>query len=652
MIFSVNLRVATFVIMALLMTALPSILAQEFMTEDQLDGQIYAPEFPIGLDWLNTLQPVTMQQLHGKIVLINFWSSSSPDCFEVMPELQKLQEKYARELIVVGVHSPAFANEKDSDVIRHAILSHEIKQPVINDSGMQIWNEYGLASRPSFVLVNPSGRVIGVHSGTDVYDLFDGIIAQAVTHFDADSLIGRHQINFIPEAYRQEKTLLGYPGKISSDTSGTRLYFSDSGNHRILATTTSGKIEFVIGSGHRGNRDGSFAQAQFQRPQGLALAGDILYIADSENGTIRAANLKTKEVSTILDGATADNLPWDLTVLDGKLYVAMTGANQIWVADLKTLELQAYAGSGQRGHRDGPVMDAELAQPTGITTDGRKLYFVDSGSNSVRAIDPNAGGQVETVIGGDLNESDVLDGNPETARLQNPQGITCHDGLLYIADCYNQQIKIVDPVKKTLTNYAGTGRRGVQDGELAAAEFREPTGLVFAGAKLFVADCNNQQIRIIDTKAQQISSVQFTNLGITAKQTVANFEGKEMKLPPAKLKSGSAKISIALIIPDGFKMLEQGAFFVNFRSSDNKVISFTATPQEITLNQVTGEFEIPINGVVGTANVTIEIVVYMHKEGSAACFYDMIHANVPVTIEEKGSAGFGVGVKVSALPRM
>ncbi len=151
---------------------------------------------------------------------------------------------------------------------------------------------------------------------------------------------------------------------------------------------------------------------------------------------------------------------------------------------------------------------------------------------------------------------------------------------------------------------------------------------------------------------QKVSSLQITHLAKIAVQTKANFDGKEMKLPPAKLRSGAGKISIALMMPDGYRMLEQGMYLVSFRSSDVKVVSFDVTSSDIVFNYATGEFEIPLNAVIGSANVTIEIVVYMQKEGSSTCYYDMIRATVPVTIEEKGSAGFGVGVRVSALPRM
>ena len=631
-----SFRICMLVIGALLTIGIPTIRAQEAMSEDQLEGQIYAPDFPAGLDWLNTLQPLTMMQLHSKIVLINFWSMSSRECLTVMPELQKLREKYTSELFVIGIHSPTYENEKDSEAVRNAILRNEITFPVINDSASQLWNAYGMKSRPAFVLINPSGRVIGVHEGTGVFELFDGIIAQAITYFDADSLIGRHKISFIPEVGNKEQSLISYPADIVADTGGTRLFVSDSRNHRILAMTTSGKLEFIIGSGRRGSQDGSFTDAQFDHPQGLAIEGDVLYVADTEGHTIRAVNLKSKAVKTVVEESAGLKYPRDMVVLNGKLYITVEGANQIWVVELTSKEVKPFAGSGRSGKTDGTLLEAELGRPGGITTDGTKLYFVDSEGGAVRAIDPIAG-LVETIVGTDL---------------QNPEGITYHNGLLYVADSYNHQIKVIDPTKKTISRFAGNGSKGSVNGAAAIASFFEPAGLAVAGGKLFVADCNNQQVRVVDMATQKVSSLQITHLAKIAVQTKANFDGKEMKLPPAKLKSGAGKISIALMMPDGYRMLEQGMYLVSFRSSDVKVVSFDVTASDIVFNYAYGEFEIPLNGAIGTANVTIEIVVYMQKEGQQTCYYDMIRATVPVTIEEKGSAGFGVGVRVSPLPRM
>ena len=635
------------------------------LSEDQLEGQTYAPDFPEGLEWLNTNQPISLEQLRGKIVLIDFWTFCCINCMHVLPELKRLEQKYAEEIVVIGVHSAKFTNEKDSEAIRQAILRYEITHPVVNDNNFKIWQEYGIKAWPTFVLINPAGRVIGIHSGEGIYDLFDGVIAQTIKYFDESKQLSRRTMNFNTEIMKKERSLLDYPGKITADSSGTHLYFSDSNHNRILGTTTSGKIELVIGSGMSGNQDGSFSEARFNRPQGVALAGDILYIADTENHTIRAANLATKQVKTIfgtghqsrgdnVDGAgtsVALNSPWDLLVKEGKLFIAMAGSHQIWVADLQTDTAKPFAGSGQEARIDGPLLESALAQPSGITTDGKKLYFADSEVSSIRSADLTSDGSVATIVGKDLFEYGDIDGDSETARLQHPLGVVYHNGLLYVADTYNHKIKIVDQVKNTSATFAGSGKRGFKDGALALAEFNEPSGLAFVGERLYVADCNNHQIRVIDTKTQQVSTLQLSNLGLLARQTMDTYTGREIKLQPNKLKPGAGKISFALVLPDGYKLNEQAPFFLDLKSSDSKVVSFTAAPKDITLNKTTGEFEIPVSGTSGSAEVTVETVVYFCKAGETTCLFDMIRARVPITFDATGPAMFGVAVNVRALPR-
>src|SRR5690606_6838340 len=110
--------------------------------DDQLKGLVNAPEFPKGLDWLNTDKPITLASLRGKIVLLDFWTYCCINCHHVFPDLKRLEREFAEELVVIGVHSAKFDTEKDTDNIRDAILRHEIEHPVINDADFDVWTEY------------------------------------------------------------------------------------------------------------------------------------------------------------------------------------------------------------------------------------------------------------------------------------------------------------------------------------------------------------------------------------------------------------------------------------------------------------------------------------------------------------------------------
>src|SRR4030095_8010531 len=181
---------------------------------------------------------------------------------------------------------------------------------------------------------------------------------------------------------------LAFPGKVLADANGDRLFIADSNHNRIVVTKLDGSLLETIGSGERGATDGTFDLASFYRPQGMALEGDTLYVADTENHLIRKINLKTRTVQTIAgtgkqsneyfkQGAArtiALNSPWDLQLLGQTLYIAMAGPHQIWKLDLKTEQVSTFAGSGREARKDGTLLEAGFAQPSGLATDGKKLY--------------------------------------------------------------------------------------------------------------------------------------------------------------------------------------------------------------------------------------------------------------------------------------
>jgi len=487
-------------------------------------GRVTAPDFPPHLEWLNTDRRLALRELRGKLVLLDFWAFCCINCMHILPDLRKLEQKYPNELVVIGVHSGKFTNEHDTEQIRQAILRHSIRHPVVNDADMEVWRAYGVNAWPTLALIDPRGKIIGLRSGERVFEAFDPVIGQAVRHFDATGDLRRGPLAPALQAARRPGTLLEFPGKVSADPARGRLLITDSNHHRILIARPDGAIEQTIGSGASGLQDGPFEAARFNHPQGTAVDGEVLYIADTGNHAIRAANLRTRQVTTVLGagqqalqfnvagrGTAVDlNSPWDVVLQDGRLYIAMAGSHQLWVADVKTWEARPYAGSGREARLDGPLATAALAQPSGIATDGKRLYFADSESSSIRWADLGAPNQVGTLIGEDLFEFGDRDGARPRARLQHPLGIAVRDGLLYVADTYNSKIKVIDPVRATSTTLAGTGHHGSRDGQFLEAGFNEPGGLAFLDGSLYVADTNNHLIRVIDLSARQVHTLNLT----------------------------------------------------------------------------------------------------------------------------------------------
>ena len=151
---------------------------------------------------------LTLEQFHGKFVLLDFWTFCCINCMHIIPDLKRLEHKYPEELVVIGVHSAKFTNEKDSDAIRQAILRYEIEHPVVNDKNFEIWREYDAHAWPTLVLINPKGKIVGVHSGEGIFEPFDAIIQRGITYFDAKGELKRKPLNLSLEEHSKPNTLL------------------------------------------------------------------------------------------------------------------------------------------------------------------------------------------------------------------------------------------------------------------------------------------------------------------------------------------------------------------------------------------------------------------------------------------------------------
>src|SRR5262245_58288234 len=191
---------------------------------DEKDGKdakdekkkIAAPELDGGTAWLNTGGPLSLKKdLKGKIVLLDFWTLCCINCIHVLPDLAKLEKKYPNELVVIGVHSPKFDSEKNSESIRKAILRYEITHPVVNDANMRIWRAYTVNSWPTLVLIDPEGYVVGMGSGEGLGDPVDNLLAKLIkTHRDKKTL-NEQPLRFDLAKYRDRKdSPLYFPGKV------------------------------------------------------------------------------------------------------------------------------------------------------------------------------------------------------------------------------------------------------------------------------------------------------------------------------------------------------------------------------------------------------------------------------------------------------
>jgi sugar lactone lactonase YvrE len=452
----------------------------------------------------------------------------------VLPQLRKIEERFPNEVVVIGVHYPKFPAEHETYNVRAAVQRHDVRHPVVNDREGLLWRAYAARAWPTLVIIAPDGRIVGAHAGEFDGEALAGLLGEIIAQYDQRGEIDRRPISLAPERRRQVETLLSFPGKVLADRTGKRLFVADTDHHRILAFgLDDGRLKAVYGGSERGFRDGA-DRGRLDSPQGMALKGDALYAADTGNHAVRRIALDTRVITTVAGTGeqaapwpapgparnSALNSPWDVLAVGDTLYVAMAGSHQIWTIDLVSGALDLFAGDGREALHDGPRLEARLAQPSGLATDGRQLWFTDSETSSIRSValppaprpgrpetrDPTRE-TVKTHVGQGLFEFGDVDGSRDAARLQHPLDVACADGLVYAADAYNNKIKVLNPSGGEIRTLSGTGEPGLQDGPAEESCFWEPGGLDVAGGLLYLADTNNHAVRAVDRKTGETWTV-------------------------------------------------------------------------------------------------------------------------------------------------
>jgi len=531
--------------------------------------------FEGGVDWLNTAKPISSQDLIGKIVLLDFWTYCCINCHHVIPDLERLEEKYRNELVVIGVHSPKFEAERDSENIRKKVREYEIKHPVVNDANMVLWRRFGVQAWPTIVLIDPLGNPVYRQGGEGQFEALDRALRALIRRHKPKGEIDPTPFVVYAESDKPSDGPLLFPGKILADPESDRLFISDTGHNRIVVSDRAGQVLFTIGGSGQGLKDGSFGDAQFNRPQGLCLVGDTLYVADTENHAVRAVDLAERRVTTVVGtgrqsrrrqgaapatGASL-NSPWDLAKeLDkNTLIIAMAGPHQLWKLDLDRNAIKVWAGSGREDILDGSLESAAFAQPSGLALQGDTLFVADSEGSCVRAVAIEEErvvtlvGQHDLPLGQSLFSFGDVDGRAEQVRLQHPLGLAFAEGTLYIADTYNNKIKFCDPGNREVRTLVGPKEPGASD---APARFDQPGGVSVAAGILYVADTNNHAIRTVDLETRAVSTLEIT--GLEPPEPPAEPPSFDLAVPieapAASVAPGeSFTIEIDLTIP-GFKL--------------------------------------------------------------------------------------------------
>jgi DNA-binding beta-propeller fold protein YncE len=312
---------------------------------------------------------------------------------------------------------------------------------------------------------------------------------------------------------------LASPFGIDADRSGN-FWLVEYGAHRVRKLDNQGMLTTVAGTGQPGKADGPGAKAMFDHPHNLAIAPDgTVYVADTDNNTIRKIDSKTGTVSTVAGtgekGFSGDGGPARAARFNGiyclafdasgeHLYLADLGNRRIRVIDLTTGTVTTMAGNGERGipANGAEARNAPLLDPRAVAVDARgNVYVLERGGHALRVVDP--AGKVRTVAGtGKAGYSG--DGGPALEATFNGPKHLCidRDGSVLIADTENHAVRKYLPSEGKVVAVAGTGKHGSGGvgGPPEKAELNQPHGVyVHSGTGvLYITDSSNHRVLKIE----------------------------------------------------------------------------------------------------------------------------------------------------------
>lgn len=440
-------------------------------------------ELPRGLSWLNA-QPASLHDLRGRPLVLAFVNAASTWCTQRLAELAQWQLRNPGRVQVLVVQVPRFDSERTPQRSLKLLRRHGVSSPVLLDADWAAWQRYAIEAWPTLLLVDAEGRERERFVG-QAGDLERALIVLCEglpPPLDEDLLAS--------ETLPEPRLELRFPVGVAA--SGDRLYIADSGHHRILECNHYGRILRQFGMRTADFIDGPAEQAGFNRPQGLALEREYLFVADTGNHAVRRIQLRSGQVDTLCGNGRAGepvegpvnpsarsplNQPLALAVAANQVHIACAGDNRIWSCDLGRLELHLRAGSGRLEVRDGHAAMAAFAQPAGLAAVQQVLYVCDALGSAVRSLQLRTD-LVQTLVGQGPWDFGAADGPRAMARLQHPQGIalSADAPLLWIADSGNGALR--------------TLRLG--GGELATVDLPRrlhgPTGLAIAAGSVWIAE--------------------------------------------------------------------------------------------------------------------------------------------------------------------
>ncbi|MCB0760908.1 MAG: hypothetical protein KDC12_05245 [Flavobacteriales bacterium] len=548
-------------------------------------------ELPDSAEWYNAFQPYKIKNKENRVLLLNYWSPADVSALEVISMIQEFARLHP-EVELLTVYRSANGEHPDATRVVTDIRAFGINHSVIVPYVWEALGPLNFVSSPAVSMVLGGGTLFTNHLGVDQIDtmidnlnaLFENSAGNAPGLANSGPTYGN--LNRLPGS------VLSHPTSIVVDEFTGDLLIADTRHNRIIAASPEGEVKYTIGTGAEGFIDGPGSKARFNHPMGLVFdqRNRILYVADTYNHSIRRVDMVDQRVMTVLGsgdhGALAPeevfgtsgkiSFPTHLELRGGKLFIAMTGFNQIWEMDAITNKAHPIIGNGKPGCVDGKGDDVKLNAPSAFAfTDGGKMLILDAVERKIRTWDVS--GEVTTSFtdtGGDL---------------AFPTSITTAGPEVYLTDVNRRKVfKILDG---NLQLVAGSGQFGAGEGKALKATFMQPSGIFISGDRAYVSDRGANMIRVINLKKSKVNNFYFTNLENLSWSEHAILHGEKILASDVVVGPGENLIKVNLDLGDRYRTLGIGRNMASMEGAEgsNEIVSENVQSGEVVISAQGGE---------------------------------------------------------------
>lgn len=599
--------------------------------------KVYIPK---SAEWYNVRQAFNTLDVRKKVMIIHFWDPSNPLGDIALQEVKNMADN-RRQTLVISVLRSDLPNAKNKAWVEGLLEMYDVKHPVAVLDDLSALLPYELDEYGSFICVLENGQLFKTLSIFDEDRSLPAYLDSITLNDKNPSLSSIPNANELLNETPRIDALFDLPVSICADNKSGRIFVADARKQQIIVISDDGRVIETVGIGAKGNAEGRFSLARFNRPAGMAFdeQQNLLYVADMLNHQIKVLDFNLGEVRNLLgsgskslipptqiDGTSAAmDQPSDLLLVGNDLYISMMGDRQLWKMNLLTKRAVPIAGKGDYKLQDGIGRDASFETMSSLALDEQgNIMVIDQNKPYYRLVNPQTS-EVSTVHYS--SESQDNESAYTSVLIKDSE-------RFYLDASANRMIQLANGEKPRVFVGSAQGEGAYLDGKKTKARFWNPIDMCFLGNEILVLDQFNRLIRRVNTKKAKTSTLQLSDYKFIFMSadayTLKHFEYLE-ELSIRYNERNEVAINIQL--PPGYKWDKEGRNeIVIIEEREHRLLNTDPTSGFVVLDVMADSF---------FPNVSVQLFMTV-KDDEERIQFKCVVLTIPFLFHEAGENDFEI----------